>query len=251
MNFAATPSLIASEAARRVLVAAYKGGVGKTTLAIHLAAWSAAQGVDTVLADCDLQHAALEWGARQPRAEPTHLRVVEGGDPLQGVGPSWSAQVSPLVERVVIDTPAGLRAHHLSAYVRRCDVVLVPLQPSTIDAATTRRFVAELQRMPEVSQRGVRVALVANRVRARTLSLRSLSQESDSLGAPIIASIRDAQAYVLSVALGRNIFDIPSPRLQPLRDEWTPLLQWLGWSVHADRIPADAPATLQTAPTEG
>jgi chromosome partitioning protein len=216
-------------AARRVLVAAYKGGVGKTTLAIHLAAWSAAQGVDTVLADCDLQHAALEWADRSALRNASGLRVVEGADPLQGVGQSWTAQVSPLVERVVIDTPAGLRPHHLSAYVRRCDAVLVPLQPSTIDTATTRRFVAELLRMPEVSQRGVRIGLVANRARARTLSLRNLAGEADTLGAPMVAALRDAQAYVMAIALGRSVFDIPSPRLDPLREEWLPLLRWLGW----------------------
>ncbi|HRQ63713.1 MAG TPA: ParA family protein [Xanthomonadaceae bacterium] len=233
--------------ARRVLVAAYKGGVGKTTLAIHLAAWSAAQGVDTVLADCDLQHAALEWADRGASRNTTRLRVVEGADPLQGVGQSWSSQVSPLVERVVVDTPAGLRPHHLSAYVRRSDVVLVPLQPSTIDTATTRRFVAELLRMPEVAQRGVRIALVANRARARTLSLRHLAGEADTLGAPMVAAIRDAQAYVMAIALGRSVFDIPSPRLDPLREEWLPLLTWLGWRPAERAIDLHAnPSTLAT-----
>ncbi len=245
MNYAATPAVIAPAAARRVLVAAYKGGVGKTTLAIHLAAWSAAQGIDTVLADCDLQHAAVEWAARGSGPLRGKLRVVEGADPLQGVGQSWSTHVSPLVERVIIDTPAGLRPHHLSAYVRRCDAIIVPLQPSSIDAATTRRFVTELLRMPEVHQRGVRIALVANRARARTVSLRNLGDEADSFGAPLIASIRDAQAYVMTVALGRSLFDVPSSRLDHLREEWAPLIQWLGWSGVADTNAAKVqPATV-------
>jgi chromosome partitioning protein len=216
--------------ARRVLVAAYKGGVGKTTLAIHLADWSAAQGIDTALVDSDFQHSALQWSQRRGAHAAGTLRVVEGVDPLQGTGANWSAQLSPLIERVIIDTPAGLRPHHLSAYVRRCDAVLVPLQPSTIDTDTTRRFVSELGRMPEVRDRGVRIGLIANRGRARTRSLRQLTEEDHGLGAPIVTSIRDAQAYVLTVALGRTVFGIPGARLDPLRAEWAPLLAWLGWT---------------------
>jgi chromosome partitioning protein len=44
-----------------IVVANIKGGVGKSTLAVHLAAWLADQGHTVTLADCDTQHSSSEW----------------------------------------------------------------------------------------------------------------------------------------------------------------------------------------------
>lgn len=38
-----------------------KGGVGKSTLAVHLAVWLHEQGHRVILADCDTQHSSSEW----------------------------------------------------------------------------------------------------------------------------------------------------------------------------------------------
>ena len=42
-------------------VANSKGGVGKSTLAVHLAAWLARQGHRVILADCDTQQSSSQW----------------------------------------------------------------------------------------------------------------------------------------------------------------------------------------------
>ena len=44
-----------------VTIANSKGGVGKSTLAVHLAAWLHEQGHRVVLADCDTQHSSSDW----------------------------------------------------------------------------------------------------------------------------------------------------------------------------------------------
>lgn len=44
-----------------IAVANSKGGVGKSTLAVHLAAWLDEQGHSVVLAHCDAQHSSSEW----------------------------------------------------------------------------------------------------------------------------------------------------------------------------------------------
>src|SRR5881392_4247478 len=46
-----------------IVVANSKGGVGKSTLAVHLAAWLFEQGHSVTLADCDTQHSSSEWSA--------------------------------------------------------------------------------------------------------------------------------------------------------------------------------------------
>src|SRR6266436_513763 len=44
-----------------IVVANSKGGVGKSTLSVHLAAWLHEQGHSVTLADCDTQHSSSEW----------------------------------------------------------------------------------------------------------------------------------------------------------------------------------------------
>jgi chromosome partitioning protein len=44
-----------------IVIANSKGGVGKSTLAVHLAAWLHEQGHEVMLADCDSQHSSSEW----------------------------------------------------------------------------------------------------------------------------------------------------------------------------------------------
>ena len=44
-----------------IVVANSKGGVGKSTLAVHLAAWLHEQGHEVTLADCDTQHSSSDW----------------------------------------------------------------------------------------------------------------------------------------------------------------------------------------------
>src|SRR5438105_14597756 len=44
-----------------IVVANSKGGVGKSTLAVHLAAWLFEQGHSVILADCDMQHSSSDW----------------------------------------------------------------------------------------------------------------------------------------------------------------------------------------------
>lgn len=44
-----------------IVIANSKGGVGKSTLAVHLAAWLHQQGHSVTLADCDTQQSSSEW----------------------------------------------------------------------------------------------------------------------------------------------------------------------------------------------
>jgi chromosome partitioning protein len=44
-----------------IVIANSKGGVGKSTIAVHLAAWLHEQGRSVILADCDTQHSSSDW----------------------------------------------------------------------------------------------------------------------------------------------------------------------------------------------
>lgn len=60
---------------KTILVAGSKGGVGKTTVATHLAAHSALAGKATVIADADPQGSSTRWAQRRAELDSAVLPV--------------------------------------------------------------------------------------------------------------------------------------------------------------------------------
>ena len=60
---------------KTILVAGSKGGVGKTTVSTHLAAYNALQGRNTVIADADPQGSSTRWLHRRADLDITVLPV--------------------------------------------------------------------------------------------------------------------------------------------------------------------------------
>ena len=60
-----------------ITIANSKGGVGKSTIAVHLAAWLHEQGHSVTLADCDTQQSSSEW----IREAIPHLKTVRLNNP--------------------------------------------------------------------------------------------------------------------------------------------------------------------------
>jgi chromosome partitioning protein len=118
----------------RVTVANFKGGVGKTTTAIHLAAFLSREG-QTLLLDGDPNRSASAW-ARKGQLPFTVADIDQAKQ--QGINPASFAHV-------LIDTQARPNEKDLRALASRCDLLIVPTQPRALDLDALRQTVQMLR----------------------------------------------------------------------------------------------------------
>jgi len=110
-----------------VALISQKGGAGKTTLAVHLAARAAADGRATAVIDLDPQATAASWGDRRQAEAPE----VVSGQAVRLPALIKAAEDNG-AEFLVLDTaPNADQTASLAA--RAADVVLIPCRPATFD----------------------------------------------------------------------------------------------------------------------
>ena len=205
---------------KTVLVASSKGGVGKTTVATHLAAHAALDGLRTVLVDADPQGSSTRWAERRADLETAVL-------PVDGSRRNWQKHVPDDAQRLVIDAPAGSTADSLDAFLEVADVLVVPVLPSTLDIDATVPFLNGIAKHPRVRRGQLRVGLLGNRLRPWTNASQQAVELLQQWPYPVVAQLRDSQAYVMLVGLGRSLFDYHSQQVREHQDDWAPLLKWL------------------------
>ena len=116
-----------------VTVASFKGGVGKSTTALHLAAYFQ-QKADTLLVDGDLNRSALDWASRSQLP----FKVV---DEKQGV------KFARDYEHIVIDTPARPSPEDLKTIASGCDLLILPTSPDALALRSTLQMVDALHNL--------------------------------------------------------------------------------------------------------
>jgi chromosome partitioning protein len=200
-----------------VVIANPKGGVGKSTLATHVAGYFASRGHAVMLGDADRQQSSRLWlGLRPPAA-----RAIQGWD----LGDGSIAKPPKGVTHIVLDTPAGLHGKGLREVLKHADKVVVPLAPSVFDIFATRAFLDELAEYRKASR--LQVGLVGMRVDSRTLAADQLQAFVKGLGQPMLGELRPTQNYVHLAARGLTVFDVAPGRVERDLAQWAPICRWL------------------------
>ncbi len=206
---------------KTILVASSKGGAGKSTIATNLAASFALDGKRTVLVDADPQGSATRWAERRAELESAVL-------PVDGTGRrGWRDAVPDDADRLVIDAAAGAMAVDLESFLDEADAVVVPVLPSALDIEATVGFLNTLAKVPRVHKRKLPVGLVVNRSKPWTNASQQAVEMLSTWPYPVVAQLRDTQAYVVLAGLGRSLFDYRSAQVRDHQSDWDPLLKWI------------------------
>jgi chromosome partitioning protein len=203
-----------------ILVASSKGGAGKSTIATHLAAYFAVAGKRTVLVDADRQQSSSRWCEKRASMQAAVL-------PIDGTRRGWDKHLSDDAQRVVIDGAAGDMAEDLEAFLAIADAVVVPVLPSVIDLEATVPFLNSLAQVERVRKGKLPVGLVANKLKPWTNASQQVLDQLKAWPYPLVAQLRDTQAYVLLTGLGKSLFDYHSEQVRSHQEDWTPLFAWL------------------------
>jgi chromosome partitioning protein len=175
-----------------ITVASGKGGVGKTLVAIGIAAALAAEGVDVGLLDADPNRGAHRW-ATDTYGDDRPLPAYAEADTERLAG-----LVPVLADRhaVLIADTAGFGNRSTVICIGAADGVLVPASPGEGDIVEAQKMVAFVLGTAKTIRRDIQVRVLANRIRRGTTLSRHLLAQIDMLELPRLKStLSEAVAY--------------------------------------------------------
>jgi chromosome partitioning protein len=195
-----------------ITVASFKGGVAKSTTAVHLATFLN-QKAPALLIDGDPNRSVTNWGKR-------------GKLPFKVIDERQAAMFAGSFEHVVIDTQARPEKEDLEALAQGCDLLILPTTPDvlaldaltlTVDALralAAHRFKVLLTVVPpRPSRDGEEARIVLEDaglpVFKRAIRRYSIFQKASLLGVPVcdLNDQRSREAWDDYVAVGKEILD--------------------------------------------
>lgn len=189
--------------AKTIAIAQQKGGAGKTTIAVQLAACWVKQGLKVAMLDVDPQGSLSAWyGLRQEAGIDSSLTASD----VQG----WklATEIDRLksdYDLLIIDTPPHAETDARVA-VRAASLILVPVQPSPMDLWATKPTLEMAKR--EKSQ----ALLVLNRVPARNKLADTIRAKIAEEGLPLAETqLGNRSGFAASMMEGKGIVET-SPR---------------------------------------
>ena len=179
-----------------------KGGVGKTTLTVHLATALARKGEKVLLIDADPQGSALDWSAAR---QGTPLFPVAGLPKA-----SLHKELPPLAANystVLLDGPPRVYDVARSA-IMASDLVLIPVQPSPYDVWAAKEIV-DLLHEASAFKGKLRSAFVINRKIVNTAIGRDVTEALAEYPIPVMkAAISQRVLFAESATQGMTVYDM-------------------------------------------
>ena len=179
-----------------------KGGVGKTTLSVNLAASLARAGRRVLLIDADPQGSALDWAAA--RQEGPLFSVV--GFPRPTIHREI-AQIGNGYDHIVIDGPPRVTDLARSA-IMASDLVLIPVQPSPYDVWAAEEVVKLIEEA-RVYKESIKCSFVVNRKIANTAIGRDVGEALSAYPVSVLAaSITQRVVFAEAAGQGKAVHEV-------------------------------------------
>ena len=186
-----------------VTVAAFKGGVGKTTSSIHIASYLQTK-APTLLVDGDPNRSSLAWKRRGELPFP----VVDEMQASRHVG---------LFKHMVIDTAARPTLEELSDLIGACDLMVIPSIPDALSIHALLSMTADLHKLNALKYKVLLTMIPPRPSRDGEEAMKMLVEA----GLPHFAhGIRRAAAVPKAALAGVPVYDIKDPRAKIVWEDY-------------------------------
>lgn len=179
-----------------------KGGVGKTTLSVNLAASLARGGARVLLIDADPQGSALDWAAAR-QGDPLFSVV---GFPRSTIHKEI-AQIGQGYDHIIIDGPPRVTDLARSA-IMASDIVVIPVQPSPYDIWAADEVVKLIDEA-RVYKENLKAVFVINRRITNTAIGRDVREALSAYPVHVLEnSVAQRVVFAEAAAQGQAVFEI-------------------------------------------
>ena len=144
-----------------------KGGVGKTTTAVHLAYWIYKKRKKVLVIDADSQRSSSQW------LERINLDYLIIQDPEAVY--EKAIELSDDYDYIILDAP-GVLGETTKSIVLAVDLALIPIQPTQLDIDSTEDTLRIVRNAQHVRKGEPRSAMFLNRAEKRSILLREAKQ---------------------------------------------------------------------------
>ncbi len=183
-----------------IVVVGNKGGTGKTTLALNLAA-GLLRHQSTVVIDADPQQSAYQWrlvGGDRPGL-PAVVAAAHGLE-------QTVAALRETHQHVVVDCPPSIKASQTETALRLAHHALIPVQPSPMDLWATTHIARSLERA-RTDNPELRALIVMSQIEPRTTLSKLMPEAVAELDLPVArTALRRRSIHRHCVLEGRTLF---------------------------------------------
>ena len=176
-----------------------KGGVGKSTLSVHLAAWIRERGGSVALIDADVQGSSSAW-LHEASPDIPVFRLPTADDILEGIH-----GIRGQFDDVVVDGPAGLsEVSRTILFV--ADMTCLPCGPSVLDLRAAQDAIRVVRQAQAIRHGPPRAVLIPNKLQVQYRLSRELLDAARTVGIPSASALRLRQAYADAVGQGSVVW---------------------------------------------
>jgi chromosome partitioning protein len=197
-----------------VAVLPQKGGSGKTTLAINLAAAAHLDGDRALVVDMDRQASAFDWSAARQDGSPLDGLAVVKADRSMAL-PRFK-EIARGYDYVFLDGPPRLGDVTQSAAVA-ADVAVMPIQPGPFDFWAVAETLESLDQADPIREQlgrpPIRRVFVLNRASTNTRLAREAEAELSKAGAELAGVVHQRIAFPDSASRGESVLTSPATSL--------------------------------------